>query len=133
MKSRIPRIRVENAPVVRVNAMWATAGVMTAVAFVLWAVAIHLGRADRKSQRLATIGAISATLGAIAWVRAALSTIPTRISLRPGRHPAAIRHRGHSRDRQQTHRAMIFPVSTARLLRPRSVPGEPPGRPERMG
>ena len=52
----------------RVNTMWAIAGVMTAVGFVLWAVAIHLGRADRTSKRLATMGAISATLGAIAWV-----------------------------------------------------------------
>ena len=52
----------------RVNTMWAIAGVMTAVGFVLWAVAIHLGHADPKSKRLATLGAISATLGAIAWV-----------------------------------------------------------------
>ena len=52
----------------RANAMWAIAGVMTAVGFVLWAVAIHLGRASRTSKRVATLGAVSATFGAIAWV-----------------------------------------------------------------
>jgi len=52
----------------RANTMWAIAGIMTAVGFALWAVAIHLGRADRTAKRVATVGAISATLGAVAWV-----------------------------------------------------------------
>jgi len=52
----------------RANTMFAVAGVVIAVGFVLWAVAIHLGRADRTSRRVVALGATSATLGALAWV-----------------------------------------------------------------
>lgn len=52
----------------RANTMFAVAGVAIAVGFVLWAVAIHLGRAARTSRRVAAVGATSATLGALAWV-----------------------------------------------------------------
>src|ERR671910_434194 len=52
----------------RANTMYALAGVVIAVGFVLWAIAIHLGRADRTSRRVVAVGATSATLGALAWV-----------------------------------------------------------------
>jgi hypothetical protein len=39
-----------------------------AVGFALWAVGVHLGRADRTSRRIADVGATSAALGALAWV-----------------------------------------------------------------
>jgi hypothetical protein len=48
--------------------MFAVAGVVVAVGFALWAVAIHLGGADRTSRRVAGVGATSAALGALAWV-----------------------------------------------------------------
>jgi hypothetical protein len=52
----------------RAHTLWAAIGVMTAIGFVLWAVAIHLGRADRTSRRLATLGAISAVIGSLSWI-----------------------------------------------------------------
>jgi hypothetical protein len=48
--------------------MYAVMGVVVAVGFALWAVAVHLGSADRTSRRIADVGATSAALGALAWV-----------------------------------------------------------------
>jgi hypothetical protein len=48
--------------------MYAVMGVVVAVGFALWAVAVHLGGADRTSRRIADVGATSAALGALAWV-----------------------------------------------------------------
>lgn len=48
--------------------MWALVGVVTAIGFMLWAVAIHLGRADRTSRRLATLSAVSAIVGSLSWI-----------------------------------------------------------------
>jgi hypothetical protein len=47
--------------------MYAVMGVVVAVGFALWAVAVHLGGAERTSRRIAGVGAISAALGALAW------------------------------------------------------------------
>ena len=52
----------------RAHTLWAAIGVMTAIGFLLWAVAIHLGRADRTSRRFATVGAISAVIGSLSWI-----------------------------------------------------------------
>jgi hypothetical protein len=48
--------------------MYAVAGVLVAIGFALWAIAVHLGGADRTPKRVADVGATSATFGALIWM-----------------------------------------------------------------
>jgi hypothetical protein len=52
----------------RAQTMWALIGVMTAIGFALWAVAVHNGPSNRTSKRLATLSAISAIVGSLSWI-----------------------------------------------------------------
>ncbi|MGH8949182.1 MAG: hypothetical protein ACRDXF_10030 [Acidimicrobiia bacterium] len=71
----------------RANTMWALIGVMTIIGFLLWAVAIRLGRADRTSRLLATLGAISAVVGSLSWIAVCvwrMSAPPVDVAAGPG-------------------------------------------------
>ncbi len=52
----------------RANTMFAIAAAIVALGFVVWAAAVHLGRSDSFSSRIAASGAGLALVGSLAWV-----------------------------------------------------------------